>query len=105
LAPYWVSNKQDCDSSHPITTLPSANATLPFGFTAGGPIHRNKTFFFAGFQQEYDHSTSNNPMQIPTADAVIRLQSLFPSNPRLDLYLGGLGNLRGTSALQRGAGH
>ena len=69
-----------------------------FGFTAGGPIRKNKTFFFAGLQQEYDHSTSNNPMQIPTADAVTRLQSLFPNNPRLDLYLGGLGNLRGTGA-------
>src|SRR5215472_7851955 len=69
-----------------------------FGFTAGGPIRKNKTFFFAGLQQEYDHSTSNNPMQIPTADAVSRLQLLFPNNPRLDLYLGGLGTLRGTGA-------
>jgi hypothetical protein len=69
-----------------------------FGFTAGGPVIRNRTFFFAGFQQQYDHSTSNNPMQIPTADAVTRLQSLFPNNPRLDLYLGALGNLRGTGA-------
>ena len=70
-----------------------------FGFTAGGPIRKDGTFFFAGFQQEYRHSTSNNPMQIPTADAVSRLQSLFPNNPRLDLYLSTLGNLRGTGAL------
>jgi hypothetical protein len=69
-----------------------------FGFTAGGPIRKNKTFFFAGFQRQYDHSTSNNPMQIPTTDAVTRLRSLFPNNPRLDLYLGALGNLRGTGA-------
>jgi hypothetical protein len=69
-----------------------------FGFTAGGPIRKNKTFLFAGFQQEYDHSTSNTPVTIPTADAVSRLQELFPNNPRLDLYLGGLGNLRGTGA-------
>ena len=66
-----------------------------FGFTAGGPIRKNKTFFFAGFQQQYLHSTSNNPMQIPTADAVTSLQSLLPNNPRLELYLGALGNLRG----------
>jgi hypothetical protein len=66
------------------------------GFTAGGPMRKNKTFFFAGFQQQYEHSTSNNLMQIPTAAAVSRLQSLFPNNPRLDLYLGALGNLRGT---------
>ena len=37
-------------------------------------------------------------MQIPTADAVTRLQSLFPNNPRLNLYLGALGSLRGTGA-------
>jgi hypothetical protein len=69
-----------------------------FGFTAGGPIRKNKTFFFAGFQQQYEHSTSNNLMQIPTAAAVIGLQSLFPNNPRLNLYLGALGSLRGTGA-------
>jgi outer membrane receptor protein involved in Fe transport len=69
-----------------------------FGFTAGGPIHKNKTFFFVGFQQQYDHSSSNNLMQVPTAGAVTSLQSLFPKNPRLDLYLGALGNLRGAGA-------
>lgn len=69
-----------------------------FGFTTGGPIRKNKTFFFAGFQQQYEHSTSNNPIQIPTADAVTSLQSLFPNNSRLELYLGALGNLRGTGA-------
>src|SRR5215472_17357295 len=57
-----------------------------FGFTVGGPVRKNKTFFFAGFQQQYDHSTRNNPIQIPTADAVSRLQSLFANNPRLELY-------------------
>ncbi|HEY1239924.1 MAG TPA: carboxypeptidase regulatory-like domain-containing protein, partial [Bryobacteraceae bacterium] len=69
-----------------------------FGFTAGGPIRKNKTFFFAGFQQQYEHSTGNNPIKIPTADAVSQLQALFPNNPRLELYLGALGNLRGTGA-------
>jgi len=69
-----------------------------FGFTVGGPVRKNKTFFFAGFQQQYDHSTINSPVQIPTADAVSRLQSLFPNNPRLELYLGALGSLRGTGA-------
>jgi hypothetical protein len=69
-----------------------------FGFTAGGPIRKNRTFFFTAFQQQYDRSTSNNPMQIPTADAVTRLQSLFPNNSRLELYLGALGSLRGTGA-------
>jgi hypothetical protein len=57
-----------------------------FGFTAGGPMRKNKTFFFAAFQQNDLHSTANYPMQLPTADAVSRLRALFPNNPRLDLY-------------------
>ena len=61
-------------------------------------MRKNKTFFFAGFQQNNRHSTANIPLQVPTADAVTRLRSLFPSNPRLDLYLGALGDLRGTGA-------
>jgi hypothetical protein len=69
-----------------------------YGFTAGGPVRKNRTFFFAAYQQNDLHSTANIPMQVPTADAVARLALLFPSNPRLDLYLGALGALRGTGA-------
>jgi outer membrane receptor protein involved in Fe transport len=69
-----------------------------FGFTVGGPVRRNKTFFFAGFQKEDRHATANNALQVPTADAVTRLVSLFPNNPRLDLYLSTLGDLRGAGA-------
>src|SRR5499433_3700710 len=35
-----------------------------FGFTAGGPIRKNKTFFFAGFQQNNRHSTASYPLQV-----------------------------------------
>src|SRR5262249_41034268 len=35
-----------------------------FGFTAGGPVRKNKTFFFAGFQQDTNHSTANLPVLI-----------------------------------------
>src|SRR5581483_1727637 len=59
---------------------------------------RNKTFFFAGFQQEDRHSTANSPLQAPTAAAVAQLRALFPDNPRLDLYLDALGNVRGVGA-------
>jgi hypothetical protein len=61
-------------------------------------VRKNKTFFFAAFQQNDLHSTDNFPMQVPTADAVTRLSSSFPNNPRLNLYLGALGDLRGTAA-------
>src|SRR6185436_12658615 len=69
-----------------------------YGFTAGGPVRKNKIFFFTAFQQNDLHSTANVPMRVPTADAAVRLRSLFPGNPRLDLYLGTLGTLRGTGA-------
>jgi len=76
-----------------------------FGFTAGGPLRKNKTFFFAGFQQNDSHSTANFLVQVPTADAVTSLRALFPNNPRLALYLGDLGDLRGSgSPFQVGLG-
>src|SRR5215467_13886709 len=69
-----------------------------YGFTVGGPVRKEKTFFFAGFQQNDLHSTANYPFQVPTADAVARLRSLFPNNPTLDLYLTALGDFRGSGA-------
>jgi len=68
------------------------------GVTVGGPIRKDKTFFFAAFQQDTRRSTANFPLVVPTAPTVERLRSLFPSNPRLDLYLSTLGDLRGAAA-------
>ena len=78
-----------------------------YGFTLGGPVRRNKTFFFGGFQQDSLHSTRSVGVVIPTEAAVSKLRALFPSNPRLDMYLRLLGNTRGTAApfnLALGAG-
>ena len=69
-----------------------------YGFTVGGPLRKNKTFFFGGFQQDTLRSTLNVPLVVPTEAAVATLRSLFPSNPRLDLYLGFLGSLRGSAS-------
>src|ERR1041384_681547 len=55
-----------------------------YGFTVGGPVRKDRTFFFSGFQQNSLHSTANYPLQVPSAQAVSRLRSLFPGNPRLD---------------------
>jgi hypothetical protein len=68
------------------------------GLTAGGPIRKDKTFYFVGFQQDTKHSTTSFPLVVPTAAAVDRLNALFPSNPRLTLYLGALGDVRSTGA-------
>jgi Carboxypeptidase regulatory-like domain/TonB-dependent Receptor Plug Domain len=69
-----------------------------YGFTVGGPVRKNRTFFFAGFQENSLRSTQNYPLQVPTADAVSRLRSLLPGNPRLELYLSALGDFRGVGA-------
>jgi Carboxypeptidase regulatory-like domain len=68
-----------------------------YGFTVGGPVRQDKTFFFGAFQQDTLRSTANFPLVVPTDAAVERLRSLFRSNPRLDLYLGSLDSLRGTA--------
>src|SRR5262249_17120980 len=98
----WRYHSQRFDSIsnlNRLTDIPqSVFSNNVFGFTAGGPVRKNKTFFFAAFQQNNFHSTANFPMRVPTADAVARLRSLFPSNPRLELYLGVLGTLHGTGA-------
>jgi hypothetical protein len=70
-----------------------------YGFTAGGPLRKNRTFFFGAFQPDDFHATQHYPFVFPTADTVNSLRSLFPSNPRLDFYLSAVGNLRGVSKL------
>ena len=69
-----------------------------YGFTVGGPIIKNKTFAFGGFQKDLIRSTNNFSFVLPTEETVNRLRTLFPSNPRLTLYLDAVGNLRGTSS-------
>jgi hypothetical protein len=68
------------------------------GFTGGGPVRKDKTFFFAAFQQDTNRSTGNFPLVVPTEASVDQLRTLFPTNPRLELYLNALGGLRGTAA-------
>ena len=67
------------------------------GFTLGGPMRKNRTFFFVGFQQDLYRTTANYRYVLPTQAAVDRLRTLFPANPRLDLYFHFVGNYRGTA--------
>jgi hypothetical protein len=70
-----------------------------YGFTLGGPIVKKKTFFLAAFEQNSYRATASSSFVLPTEEAVTRLKSLFPNNPRLNLYLNAIGNLRGAANL------
>jgi len=98
----WRYQSQLFNSVSNVDKLNNTNQSVfsrnVYGFTAGGPIRRDKTFLFGGFQQDTRRSTANFPLVIPTEAAVGTLRSLFPANPRLDLYLNLLGTLRGTGS-------
>ncbi|MBC7924729.1 MAG: TonB-dependent receptor, partial [Bryobacteraceae bacterium] len=69
-----------------------------YGATFGGPIVKNRTFFFGGFQDRRQNSQSTQPVNIPSADGFATLQRLFPAgaSKNLDLYRQILGDLRAT---------
>ncbi len=68
-----------------------------FGFSLGGPIKRDKLFFFGTFQADHFRAGTDAPARVPTAAGFATLRSLFPTgaNPNLDRYLSTVGNLRG----------
>lgn len=71
-----------------------------FGGTFGGPIKKDKTFFFGSAQWDRFRSTANfTGFLVPTANGLAKLRSLFPagSNPRVDLYLSAFNGLLGVS--------
>src|SRR5262249_28725277 len=100
---FWQYRSERLNSVSNLDKLNGAPKSLftenIYGFTAGGPIHRGRTFFFGAFQQDTFRSTRQYPFVFPTADTVTRLRSLFPSNPRLDFYLSAVGYLRGVTKL------
>ena len=68
-----------------------------FGFSLGGPIIKDKLFFFGTSQWDRFRSTANDiTLRVPTAAGVATLQSLGP-NPNIDFLINSLGGLRGTS--------
>ncbi|MFI5176577.1 MAG: TonB-dependent receptor plug domain-containing protein, partial [Terriglobia bacterium] len=68
-----------------------------FGFSLGGPVVKDKLFFFGTSQWDRFRSTANDiTLRVPTAAGIATLQSLGP-NPNVDFLVNSLGVLRGTS--------
>ncbi|HEV7745657.1 MAG TPA: carboxypeptidase regulatory-like domain-containing protein [Pyrinomonadaceae bacterium] len=70
-----------------------------FGGSFGGPIVKNKLFFFGTFQPDLVRSSTTANGVVPTAAGFATLRSVFPSGAsvNLDAYLTALGAVRGTT--------
>ena len=69
--------------------------------TGGGPIFKDKTFFFGAGQAIRLHSSANfGPFTVPTAAGRARLRQLFPqgTNPRVDTYLAAIEGVNGVAS-------
>ena len=70
-----------------------------FGGSFGGPILKNKLFFFGTFQADLIRSSSTATAFVPTAAGFNNLRALFPAgtSANLDYYLGIVGSNRGVT--------
>src|SRR5260370_38335970 len=77
-----------------VTTIPRDNENT-FGFAFGGPVKKDKLFFFGSAQWDRDFAAAGAfalPITIPTAAAIATLKGLLP-NPNAQLLLDSLGGL------------
>jgi hypothetical protein len=87
-------DKSDHFYNNGISSAAKYRENMP-GFAIGGPIKRNKAFFFASYQWDYYRSTANlAALTIPTAAGYATLNAL-PSNPRLSNLIKAWGGLQG----------
>ena len=78
-------------------TRPSQYVQNVFGFRLGGPVIKQKLFFFgtAQWNRNFGASTYASTLSLPTANGVAALQALGNSNA--DMILSAIGDLRGNS--------
>ncbi|MBM3787237.1 MAG: TonB-dependent receptor [Acidobacteria bacterium] len=78
---------------------PLAGTENWFGGTLGGPVKKNKTFFFAGYHDQRQNSNAGTSFGAPTAGGWAALEAMYPSgrNPRYDLFKQSMGGLTATS--------
>ncbi len=68
---------------------PLAGTDQYYGGTIGGPIIKNRTFYFASYQEQRQNSQNQNNLVTLTSQGRSALRSVFPqgASPNADLYL------------------
>jgi hypothetical protein len=88
-------------SQSALTEVPQFTQNT-FGFSAGGPILKNKLFFFGTYQADLVRAGAVTGLAVvPTQVGLNQLRTLFPAgaSPNLDQYLAIVGDLRGATNL------
>jgi len=68
-------------AGNPLTSIPRANDEFG-GFTIGGPIVKNKLFFFGGFDQQLisQNTLYTSAGNVPTPNGIATLSACFPGS-------------------------
>ena len=85
-----------------VTKNPYDNENT-FGFDVGGPIKKDKLFFFGTAQWDRERQAATGPVfSLPTAAGIATLKTNFSSNANVNLFLNSIGSLvsPGLSGLQ-----
>ncbi|HZO55676.1 MAG TPA: carboxypeptidase regulatory-like domain-containing protein, partial [Bryobacteraceae bacterium] len=83
-----LTNSQSLDPELQARGRPAFGIEQFWGGTFGGPIRKDRTFFFGSFQEDRLRSNSTRVLNTLSAQGRATLNSLFPkgTNPNVDLY-------------------